>query len=122
MRANLSRLLFLIVFYVITSPVNAALTKITYADAPTREYIFVENDTDDNYFVTPIGVLDPRMTGSNRWTGLKYSGSGTRYQTSLGYIDNGYNTIIEDRYQFDMWLTNAPAPNLLGRHALHQLV
>ncbi|VEB05681.1 CFA/I fimbrial minor adhesin [Klebsiella pneumoniae] len=32
------------------------------------------------------------MTGANRWTGLKYTGSGTIYQQSLGYIDNGYNT------------------------------
>ncbi|WP_343711244.1 fimbrial adhesin EcpD [Kosakonia radicincitans] len=113
MKVNLSRLLFLIIFYAIASPANAAVTKISYADAPTRNFIFVENDTDDNYFVTPAGVRDPRMTGSNRWTGLKYNGSGSMYQTSLGYIDNGYNTIIGDEYQFDMWLTNAPASNLL---------
>ncbi|ANI83581.1 fimbrial adhesin EcpD [Kosakonia oryzae] len=113
MKVNLSRLLFLIVFYVMAAPVHAAVSKTTYSDAPTRQYIFIENDTDDNYFVTPVAALDPRMTGSNRWTGLKYNGSGTMYQTSLGYIDNGYNTLIGDNYYFDMWLTNAPASNLL---------
>lgn len=59
---------------------------------PASEFVFVENNSDDNFFVTPGGALDPRLTGANRWTGLKYNGSGTIYQQSLGYIDNGYNT------------------------------
>lgn len=72
--------------------VNAAVTQTIRPDAPDRQFVFVENNSDDNYFVTPGGPLDPRMTGSNRWTGLKYNGSGSIYQVSLGYIDNGYNT------------------------------
>lgn len=48
------------------------------------QFVFVENNSDDNFFVTPGGALDPRMTGANRWTGLKYNGSGTIYQQSLG--------------------------------------
>ncbi|MGV8301998.1 hypothetical protein ACV34B_33615, partial [Pseudomonas aeruginosa] len=74
------------------SQTYAAISKTTWSDAPAREFVFVENNSDDNFFVTPGGALDPRMTGANRWTGLKYNGSGTIYQQSLGYIDNGYNT------------------------------
>jgi hypothetical protein len=48
------------------------------------------------------------MTGANRWTGLKYNGSGTIYQQSLGYIDNGYNTGLYANWKFDMWLDNSP--------------
>ncbi|VFT75683.1 CFA/I fimbrial minor adhesin [Klebsiella aerogenes] len=59
---------------------RAAVTKTTWSDAPAREFVFVENNSDDNFFVTPGGALDPRMTGANRWTGLKYTGSGTIYQ------------------------------------------
>ena len=113
MKVNVYRLLILAFFYVMASPANAAITKYTYADAPTRQYIFIENDTDQNYFVTPVGYLDPRMTGSNRWTGLKYNGSGSVDQVSLGYIDNGLNGIMSAGNQYDMWLTNAPAPNLI---------
>jgi hypothetical protein len=71
---------------------------------------FVENNSDDNFFATPGGVLDPRMTGASRWTGLKYTGS-TIYQQSLGYIDNGYNTGLNANWKFDMWLENSPVSN-----------
>lgn len=63
--------------------VNAAVTKTTWPDAAAMQFVFVENNSDDNFFVTPGGALDPRMTGANRWTGLKYNGSGTIYQQSL---------------------------------------
>lgn len=72
------------------------------------QFVFVENNSDDNFFVTPGGALDPRMTGANRWTGLKYNGSGTIYQQSTGYIDNGYNTGLIANWKFDMWLDNSP--------------
>nr|VXZ88179.1 Uncharacterised protein [Klebsiella pneumoniae] len=67
----------------------------------------MENNSDDN-FSSPRRALDPRMTGANRWTGLKYTGSGTIYQQSLGYIDNGYNTGLNANWKFDMWLENSP--------------
>ncbi len=51
------------------------------------------------------------MTGASRWTGLKYTGSGTIYQQSLGYIDNGYNTGLNANWKFDMWLENSPVSN-----------
>lgn len=101
-------LIFLCLSCLLATPCYPAVTKTVWGDAPTREYVFIENDTDDNFFVTPGGVLDPRMTGSNRWTGLKYSGSGTKYQESLGYIDNGYNTLLLGNWRFDMWLENSP--------------
>lgn len=85
----------------------AAVTKTTLPNATVNNFLFIENNTDDNYFVTPLGALDPRITGANRWTGLKYQGSGTIYQQSLGYIDNGYNTGLVANYLFDMWLENA---------------
>ncbi len=61
------------------------------------------------------------MTGAfNRWTGLKYTGSGTIYQQSLGYIDNGYNTVLNANWKFDMWLENSPVSHPLTG-LLHQL-
>ncbi len=64
-------------------------------------------------FRHPGGALDPRLTGANRWTGLKYNGSGTIYQQSLGYIDNGYNTGLYTNWKFDMWLENSPVSSPL---------
>ncbi|MDM4208855.1 MULTISPECIES: fimbrial adhesin EcpD [Klebsiella] len=96
------------------SRVHAAVTKTVWSDAPAMQFVFVENNSDDNFFVTPGGARDPRMTGANRWTGLKYTGSGTIYQQSLGYIDNGYNTPLYANWKFDMWLENSPASGPLS--------
>ena len=102
------------------SQTYAAISKTTWSDAPAREFVFVENNSDDNFFVTPGGALDPRMTGANRWTGLKYNGSGTIYQQSLGYIDNGYNTGLNANWKFDMWLENSPVSHpLLGLRCIN---
>ena len=87
---------------------QAAVTKTVWSDAPAMQFVFVENNADDNFFVTPGGARDPRMTGANRWTGLKYTGSGTIYQQSLGYIDNGWNTVVNVNWMYDMWLEDAP--------------
>ncbi len=84
--------------------------------------MFVENNSDDNFFVTLGGALDPRLTGANRWTGLKYNGSGTIYQQSLGYIDNGYNTGLYTNWKFDMWLEKFTSFISFNWLALHQLV
>ena len=104
MKVNLYWLLAFFSLLLTVNIVEAAMNKTVFSDAPTREYVFVENNNNDNFFVTPTGALDPRMTGSNRWTGLKYNGSGTIYQQSLGYIDNGYNTLLLSNRRFDMWL------------------
>lgn len=92
---------------------SAAITKNQLADGAERQFAFIENNTDNNYFVTPLGPRDPRMGGANRWTGLKYQGSGTVYQQSLGYIDNGHNTPLAAGRRFDMWLENTPIRNPL---------
>lgn len=63
--------------------------------------------------MTPAGALDPRITGANRWTGLKSTGAGGYVQQSLGYIDNGYNTGLYANWKFDMWLDNPPVSNPL---------
>ncbi|HBP7706336.1 TPA: hypothetical protein L6J45_002968 [Escherichia coli] len=113
MRVNL--LITMIIFALIwpVTALRAAVSKTTWADAPAREFVFVENNSDDNFFVTPGGALDPRLTGANRWTGLKYTGSETIYQQSLGYIDNGYNTGLYTNWKFDMWLENSPVSSPL---------
>lgn len=103
--------MFIAMLYI--ARVNAAITQTIRPDAPDRQFVFVENNSDDNFFVTPGGPLDPRMTGSNRWTGLKYNGSGSRYQVSLGYIDNGYNTPLTAGWKYDMWVENSPVSHPL---------
>lgn len=66
MRVNL--LITMIIFALIwpVTELRAAVSKTTWADAPAREFVFVENNSDDNFFVTPGGALDPRLTGANR--------------------------------------------------------
>ncbi|MGG8006760.1 hypothetical protein PGN76_17640 [Klebsiella aerogenes] len=99
---------------------KAVVTKTVYADSGIMPFVFVENNSDDNYFVTPGAARDPRMTGSNRWTGLKYNGSGTIYQVSLGYIDNGFNIPLNANWKFDMWLENSPISHpLLGLRCIN---
>jgi Mat/Ecp fimbriae adhesin len=107
MKAKIALLLMLWV----ALPLRAAVTVTNWPNAATVKFVFVENNADDNFFVTPSGVLDPRMTGANKWTGLKYGGTGTIYQQSLGYVDNGYNTGLSANNRFDMWLENAPIKN-----------
>nr|WP_260441636.1 hypothetical protein [Serratia fonticola] len=94
----------------VIAPVQA-INPTKLGDAAAVKFVFVENNADDNFFVTPAGALDPRMTGANKWTGLKYGGSGTIYQQSLGYVDNGNNYGVTANYRFDMWLEDAPIKN-----------
>ena len=65
----------------------------------TSEYLFVENNIDKEYFITPAD-LDPRFTGSNVWT--RY---GTN-QRSLGYM--GYVGWSDSNRYVDMWISNSP--------------
>lgn len=97
-----------------------ALTPSILGDV-TQKYIFIENNSDDNFFVTPAtGIVNPRISGSNRWTGLKYTGSGPIYQQSLGYIDNGLNKVTGRNYKFDMWLEESPISHpLLGQRCIN---
>lgn len=106
MKVNALNYLLGLILTLCVCQVYAAVTKKVYSAATPQPFVFIENNSDDNFFVTPGDALNPRITGSNRWTGLKYSGSGTIYQQSLGYIDNGYNTALTGNYRFDMWLEN----------------
>ncbi len=84
------------------------LQKNTWPDQPPMKFVFVENSINNTYFVTPGGAIDPRLTGSNHWTSNKYTGSGVIKQQSLGYMDNGRNTLLRGGRYFDMWLENIP--------------
>lgn len=42
---------------------SAAITKNQLPDGAERQFAFIENNTDNNYFVTPLGPRDPRMGG-----------------------------------------------------------
>lgn len=87
------------IILVLLSPSAWALNPTKVVDAVERPFMIVENNNDHNFFVTPLTILDPRITGANRWTGLK----GDRQQ-SLGYIDNGLNTIANNGWNVDIWL------------------
>lgn len=66
----------------------------------TNSYVFVENNVDNEYFITPR-TTDPRFSGSNKFT--KYAGAS---QLSLGYM--GYvNTGIQANRNIDIWLENS---------------
>ncbi|WP_046791905.1 fimbrial adhesin EcpD [Tatumella morbirosei] len=95
--------------------------KVTrWPDRAPTSFVFIENSTNDTYFITPGGVIDPRLTGSNHWTSKKYTGSGRIDQQSLGYIDNGHNTLLVNGRYFDMWLENQPiAYPLLGLRCIN---
>ena len=76
---------------------SAAVSKTVWPNAALRHFLLIENQEDNNLFVAPTDGLDPRLTGANAWTSLKGNG-----QVSLAYVDNGYNTDINN-WNVDMW-------------------
>lgn len=44
-----------------TQAISAQMTVLP--DAEQTQYIFIENNTDNNYFVTPAGATVPHMAG-----------------------------------------------------------
>lgn len=120
MKAKWLGSLILLSLLMFNSYAHAQLNKKVDGDATPVKFVFVENDNDDNYFVTPGGVLDPRMTGASDWTGLKADGTGFNYQQSLGYINDGFNRPLTANNKFDMWIENSPASNpLLGLRCIN---
>lgn len=83
------------------SSYSNALTVVQNSDI-SNQFLFVENQEDDNYFVTPVNTLNPRLTGASAWTLLK----NTR-QRSLAYVDPG-NNFVAGGYYIDMWEENSP--------------
>lgn len=112
MRVNL--LITMIIFALIwpVTELRAAVSKTT-GRMHRHASLCLSKTTQTTTFRHSGGALDPRLTGANRWTGLKYTGSGTIYQQSLGYIDNGYNTGLYTNWKFDMWLENSPVSSPL---------
>ncbi len=121
MRVNL--LITMIIFALIwpVTELRAAVSKTTWADAPAREFVFVEKTTQTTTFSSLLRLY-LRLTGANRWTGLKYTGSGTIYQQSLGYIDNGYNTGLYTNWSVRYVAGKFTSFISFNWLALHQLV
>ncbi len=55
------------------------MSKTTWADAPAREFVFVENNSDDNFFVTPGGAL---VDSSNQRYAMNFSADAFMRQIS----------------------------------------
>ncbi len=78
---------------------HALAVNATNSGSGSNNYLFIDNDVDNEYFITPSS-LDPRYSGANVWT--RYSTN----QRSLGYL--GYvGWAYANRY-FDMWITDSP--------------
>ena len=94
---------------------SAAVSKTVWPECRASSFLFIENQEDNNLFVAPTDGLDPRLTGANAWTSLKGNG-----QVSLAYVDNGYNTDINN-WNVDMW-ENGPIRILMSINAASCLV
>ncbi len=81
-----------------------AVREIKLPKVAETSFLFIENLADDNYFVSPLGLLDPRMTGANRWTHIKDS----THQQSLGYVNDYFNQIVPANNNLDMWIDDSP--------------
>lgn len=106
MKVNVLMVLVIFVLFWLVVVFRVVVIKIIWLDVLVCEFVFVENNFDDNFFVIFGGVLDLCMIGVNCWIGLKYIGFGIIYQQSFGYIDNGYNIGFNVNWKFDMWLEN----------------
>lgn len=111
MRVKVWRVLLIVLFFALSRSA-IALNPIDEGDVDDIKFILVQNDIDDNFFVTPLvpAVNVPVMAGANRWTGLKYNFTTVNiYQDSLGYVENGVTTPILMGMRVDMWIDNPPA-------------
>lgn len=80
MRVNLLIMMIIFVLIWLVIVFRVVVSKIIWVDVLVREFVFVENNLDDNFFVIFGGVLDLRLIGVNCWIGLKYIGLGIIYQ------------------------------------------
>ncbi|EPF70090.1 hypothetical protein [Acinetobacter rudis] len=81
-----------VVFF--TSTHLHALKQPTMQTLAPKDYIFIENNVDKEYFIAP-DALDPRFTGSNVWNKHKSN------QTSIGYM--GTNHALAVNGYVDYW-------------------
>ncbi|WAF90762.1 hypothetical protein NRZ28_00360 [Aeromonas hydrophila] len=81
--------------YICATNNAAAITKPTPTETSTRNFLFIENEADDNLFIAPTDSLNPRLTGANAW-------ASNNNQDSLAYVDNGANRSVTGD-NVDMW-------------------
>lgn len=96
-------LVVIFLIFAIRTNVSYAVVSLTQLSDRSNDFIFIENQEDNNYFVTPLNILDPRLTGANAWTSLK----NTR-QNSLAYVNSYTHTSVNANYFLDMWEENSP--------------
>jgi hypothetical protein len=87
---------------ILKSHISYSVPVTEYSES-TGEIMFIENQEDNNYFVTSVSGLEPRLTGGNTWTSLKNS-----RQRSLAYVNNARNYSVNSNYYLDMWEENSP--------------
>lgn len=80
MRVNLLIMMIIFVLIWLVIVFRVVVSKIIWVDVLVCEFVFVENNLDDNFFVMFGGVLDLCLIGVNCWIGLKYIGLGIIYQ------------------------------------------
>lgn len=68
------------------------------ASIDTSNVLFIENNIDHEYFITPT-IVDPRLSGANNWTKYSY------LQSSLGYL--GVVAWYDINELKDMWISNS---------------
>ena len=73
-------------------PFTARALTASSSGAINNTFLFIENDIDGEYFITP-SALDPRFSGSNTW--VKYGTS----QVSLGDLGYFICTAPANNYQ-----------------------
>ncbi|MBP6116033.1 MAG: hypothetical protein KBC57_00065 [Neisseriaceae bacterium] len=81
--------------------VSSLMANLASAVAVNNDYIFIENEVDEEYFITPRKT-DPRFSGANVFT--KYARE--NQQLSLGYM--GYTIVASINSNLDIWLENSP--------------
>ncbi|CNI50487.1 hypothetical protein [Yersinia mollaretii] len=82
-------------------PLVFAATMKQLPDAEQTQYILIENNADNNYFVTPVGTVSSHMAG------VKSSNARANNRLDLGYIDNGNMADFPANFALDMWLENS---------------
>ncbi|MEQ5391967.1 fimbrial protein [Proteus sp. fly-1013] len=70
--------------------------------AGQTDYIFIENNIDNEYFIAPPTIDKPRFSGANTLT--KYSSD----QKSLGYLGPTSDKTAGSLQYVDIWLENSP--------------
>lgn len=101
---------------------RAAVSKTTWADAPAREFVFVENNSDDNTTSLLAGRWIPAPDRCQPLDRFKIQWFRNHLSAKPRLIDNGYNTGLYTNWKFDMWQWKIHQFHLFNWLTLHQLV